>query len=130
MDIVIDTNIIVSALLNPNGAPAKVLNRVLGGFDKIQYDNRILLEYKEVLLRDKFAFDKDLINILLDFIIDEGDFIVSQPQNHKFVDESDKKFYEVFITSKADFLITGNKKHFPLDKKVISPKEYENKITE
>ena len=45
MKVVVDTNVIVSALLNPNGPPAKILSLILNGKAKLLYDNRILFEY-------------------------------------------------------------------------------------
>jgi predicted nucleic acid-binding protein len=44
MKIVLDTNVIVSALLNSHGVPAQILGLVLNGTIKIIYDNRILEE--------------------------------------------------------------------------------------
>ena len=51
MKLVLDTNIIVSALLSPHGLPAKILNRVLNGSATIIYDNGVLSEYADVLGR-------------------------------------------------------------------------------
>ena len=73
MKVVIDTNIIVSALLSPQGLSSKLLNLV---FDKkltIVYDNRIFAEYLEVLNRDKFMLDKELVKLIMDFISKEGE---------------------------------------------------------
>ncbi len=72
MKVVLDTNIIVSALLSPQGLSAKLLNLV---FDKkltIVYDNNIFAEYLEVLNRDKFMLDYELVNLIMVFISKEG----------------------------------------------------------
>jgi putative PIN family toxin of toxin-antitoxin system len=124
MKVVLDTNVLVSALLNPNGLPAGILNLVLEGTVSIVYDNRILSEYRDVLHRKKFAFDVELIRILMDFIIHEGVFTNALPLAIPFKDEDDKKFYEVFKSASIDFLITGNKKDFPEEKNILTPKEY------
>jgi len=63
LKVVLDTNIVVSALLSPQGLSAKLLNLM---FDKkltIVYDNNIFAEYLEVLNRDKFMLDKELVNL-------------------------------------------------------------------
>jgi putative PIN family toxin of toxin-antitoxin system len=124
MKVVLDTNVLVSALLSPNGLPAEILNFVLDGTLTIVYDNRILSEYKDVLHRKKFAFDAELIHILLDFFIQKGVFINALPLSIPFKDEDDKIFYEVFKSASIDFLITGNKKDFPKENNIVTPKEY------
>ena len=124
MRVVFDTNVIVSALLNPSGYPASVLNLVLAGQISLLYDNAILAEYGEVLSRKKFNFDNSLTAQLLNFITLEGEFVASVSHKANFSDIADKKFYDVFMTSNADFLITGNLKHFPKNKSIISPKQF------
>jgi len=56
MNVVVDTNVIVSALINANGIPARILSLVLNGNIKILYDNRIIFEYINVLSMKKFGF--------------------------------------------------------------------------
>ncbi|MDR0585773.1 MAG: hypothetical protein LBG26_00885 [Treponema sp.] len=46
------------------------------------------------------------------------------PQNIKFADEDDKIFYELYKSGEAIFLITGNIKHFPKEKNIITPREF------
>ena len=124
MKIIFDTNVLVSALLNTNGTPAKILSLILNMKVKIAYDNRILFEYIDVISRENFGFNEEIISGLINFIKDTGEYTSADPLNTKFSDESDKKFYEVFKTANADYLITGNKKHFPKDKGIISPREF------
>ena len=124
MKVVVDTNVIVSALLNANGTPAKILSMILNGNIKILYDNRIVFEYIEVLSRKEFGFNAETINDMMDFLKHEGEFINADYINVKFQDETDKKFYEVYISGKAQYLITGNKKHFPRDNNIIIPGDF------
>ena len=123
MNIVIDTNVLVSALWSREGSCAKILYKVLNYELVLVYDQRILHEYKSVLERPKFCFAKDEVKSLIDFIQNEGLCVVAKPLNVKFEDESDKKFYEVAKTVGCK-LITGNKKHFPSDEVVLSPSEF------
>jgi putative PIN family toxin of toxin-antitoxin system len=124
MKIVLDTNVIVSALINPQGIPGSILALVLNGKIQIAYDNRIIFEYIDVLSRKNFGFNKEIINNLIDYVRNDGEFINSEYSNVKFTDDTDKKFYEVFKSGEARYLITGNKKHFPKEKGILLPKEF------
>ena len=84
----------------------------------------MLHEYKLVLDRPKFVFSKDEVKAIIDFIKNEGLCIVAKPLDIKFIDESDKKFYEVAKTVNCK-LITGNKKHFSEEKDVLLPGEFQ-----
>jgi putative PIN family toxin of toxin-antitoxin system len=120
MKVVLDTNIIVSALLSPQGLPAKILNCVLDGSVIIMYDNNILAEYIDVLGRDSLKINQDLKEVVIDFIAKEGTFGIAIPQKIKFADEDDKIFYDLYKSNDVDYLITGNKKHFPNEKNIVT----------
>jgi len=120
---VIDTNVLVSALLTSNGAPAKVLNHVILGNVVVCYDSNIISEYREVLARPKFNFDQKLVRRIIDFIELKGISIVPQSLSIEFEDEDDKIFYEVAMSADAN-LVTGNKKHFTKDRIVVTPQEF------
>ena len=120
----VDTNVIVSAFMNANGTPAKILSLILSGNVKILYDNRILFEYTDVLSRKEFGFPNEIINDMINYFKHDGEFINSEYIKTKFSDETDKKFYEVYKTGKAKYLITGNIKHFPKENAIIIPKDF------
>ena len=119
MLVVIDTNVLVSALWSRNGAPARVVSMVLTDRLIPCYDYRILAEYRQVLSRPKFGFSENEINSLLDWIEAYGRSVVAEPLENDLVDEADKKFFEVAKFCGA-ILITGNLKHFPEDPQVMS----------
>ncbi len=119
MLVVVDTNILVSALWSRDGAPAKVISLILNDALVPCYDYRIMSEYREVLERSKFGFSKSEINSLLDWFESIGRSIVAEPCDISFIDEEDKKFYEVAKFCHAK-LITGNLKHFPDDPDILS----------
>lgn len=123
MLVVIDTNILVSALWSKSGAPARILSLIISGGFIPCYDYRILNEYRDVLSRPKFKFTDSEINALLDWIIENGRQVITEPLNVDFTDEADKKFYEVAKFCNAK-LITGNIRHFPNDKLVLSVTEF------
>jgi len=124
MKAVVDTNIFVSALMSAEGTPAKIVSLILNGKIKICYDNRIIFEYNDVLSRKKIGFYNEIINGLLEFIKQEGQYINAEYLKLNFNDETDKKFYEVFKSADADYLITGNKKHFPKENAIVTPGEF------
>ena len=124
MKVVVDTNVIVSALISTSGTPAKILSLILNGTIKILYDNRIIFEYYDVLSRDEFGFSKEIVNDLISYIKHDGEFVNSEFIKRKFFDETDKKFYEVYKTGGAEYLITGNIKHFPKEDSIVTPKDF------
>ena len=124
MRVVIDTNVIVSALLNANGIPASILALVLNGKLNISYDNRIIFEYINVLSRKEFCFDSEIINSLINYIRKDGEYVSAIYPVIEFSDKTDKKFYEVYKAGAAEYLITGNIKHFPKEKTIITPRDF------
>ena len=123
MLVVIDTNILVSALWSRSGAPARAVGLVLSGHLIPCYDHRIMLEYRQVLQRPKFRFRPSEINALLDWFKQTGRSVIPAPVDISFVDEADRKFYEVAKYCGA-VLITGNLKHFPDDDAVMSVSDF------
>jgi putative PIN family toxin of toxin-antitoxin system len=121
MKVVIDTNVLVSALMNVNGNPARILALVLNGKIRIVYDNRVIFEYSDVLSRKDFGFDVETIHDMIDFFKAEGEFVNSEHVNMDFIDETDKKFYEVHKSGESAYLITGTIKHFPKEDSIIIP---------
>ncbi len=121
--VVIDTNILVSALWSRDGSPARVLSMVLSGNLIPCYDHRIIEEYVQVLSRPKFGFSKTEIDAIIQYIQDSGLPIIADHISEPFIDEDDKKFYEVALTSNAK-LITGNLKHFPENPLVMNAKDF------
>jgi putative PIN family toxin of toxin-antitoxin system len=120
---VLDTNILVSALLSPNGPPAKVFDHVLNGNVIMCFDSNIMAEYKEVLERPKFKFNQKAVKQVLEYILDSGFSVVPRPLQVEFMDEDDKIFYEV-ATHVNGYLVTGNVKHFPKEPIVVTAVEF------
>jgi putative PIN family toxin of toxin-antitoxin system len=130
-NIVLDTNVLVSALISSKGSPAEILGMLLGPKEQgdwgapllICTDSRIMAEYENVLLREKFHFDPHDVSVLLGAILRMGVAITASPVEKWFADENDRKFYEV-AREAAAYLITGNKRHFPDEPTVVSPSEF------
>ena len=113
MKVVVDTNVIVSGLINGEGLPAQTVNLLLNGRIILLYDSRILREYVDVLYRKKFGFKKNDIEPVLDYIRNEGEYVTAEPTGKKLADKDDRKFYEVAKTANARCIITGNRNHYP-----------------
>lgn len=112
MRVVLDTNVLVSGVINPHGTPGRVVDALLAGTLMVLYDDRIFSEYWEVLSRPAFGFDRGDIETLLDFIEQSGEPTVAQPLDVVLPDPTDLPFLEVAVYGRADALITGNVKHF------------------
>jgi uncharacterized protein len=111
--LVIDTNVLVSALLKPRGNEAAVLRLALVGSVTVCLTDAILTEYKAVLARPKFRFDQTEIAALLDELKAVAQFVKPRNQVTASPDESDNRFLECAEAAQADYLITGNPRHFP-----------------
>jgi putative PIN family toxin of toxin-antitoxin system len=126
--IVLDTNVIVSALITPFGNAARILDMVISGDLNFLYDDRILSEYREGLLREKFGFKEYDVDILLEYIETEGIRITAAVSGEPLLDKDDIPFLEVALSGKADVLVTGNKRHFKVKSarglKILSPEEF------
>jgi putative PIN family toxin of toxin-antitoxin system len=126
--LVLDTNVLVSGLLRPAGPPGVIVRQAATGIHRVCFDNRILEEYREVLARPRFAFNPDDIEMLLEQLEADGIPTLCDPLDHALPDRDDEKFLEAAIASSAEFLVTGNLRHFPENRRcgvrVISPREF------
>ena len=105
MIIVLDTNVLVSGLLTPFGSSGEIVRMVSSGKVNLEYDSRILAEYQEVLKRPKFQFDKDLIELLIDFIKRNGHAVSAEPLIKPLPDPDDAPFLEVAIEGESEFIL-------------------------
>jgi putative PIN family toxin of toxin-antitoxin system len=122
---VIDTNVIVSALITHNSmaATVAVVEHLLSGDITPVYNKEILSEYDEVLHRPKFKLSHNDIRALLEYIETIGIQASRLKYDGEMPDEKDRPFYEVSLSKDDSYLVTGNLKHFPSTPKVVSPAE-------
>lgn len=92
---------------------AAILRIAATGTIKLAYDLRILSEYHDVLNRPKFPFTREDISTLLDQVEKEGVLVSVMPLKFRLPDPDDEPFLEVALASRAEVMITGNKRHFP-----------------
>ena len=124
---VIDTNVIVSALLGKNNKsnPSLVYEAVLDGTIIPVYNDEILNEYRNVLSRrNKFPFREEDADNVANLIIRTGlELERTTTFEGVFPDPKDVVFYEVTLSKDDAYLVTGNIKHFPKKPFVVTPAE-------
>ena len=118
--VVLDTNVVVSALFNISSVPGIILQEALAGRVIPLLHEDILDEYNDVLHRPKFKFDRRDIEIALTGLIKRGIFLDAATIEDYVPDPDDAIFYEVVMEARET---TGNIKHFPVKPYVVTPKE-------
>lgn len=113
MRIVIDTNVLVSSIINPAGPPGLIAGLILDDRLTACYDSRILSEYEDVLNRPKLHLDRTCVCRFLDYIHQYGHPTIAVPYDADLPDASDRPFAETALGASAAYLITGNLRHFP-----------------
>jgi putative PIN family toxin of toxin-antitoxin system len=125
---VIDTNVLISSLLSSHDDAANVLivEKLFSGEVIPVYSNEIMNEYKEVLRRTKFHFTEEIVNNLLQTIEKYGERVKPTPTGELISDMKDLPFYEVVVEKQTDnaYLVTGNKKHFPVKPFIVTANEF------
>ena len=124
---VVDTNVIVSALIakNPDSPPRQVFRAMVSGDIIPLYHSDILDEYEEVLGRKKFHLKKETIQTVLEAIRQFGVEVMPRPTGESLIDMDDLVFYEVAMEKCDDdaYLVTGNQKHYPVRDFIVTPAE-------
>ena len=111
--LVLDANILVSAALRPDGLQRTVLLLAMTKPARLYVTKAILAEYREVLARPEFKIRKGLQLQLLQLIKNHAQLIVPARALQVASDSDDNKFLECADAARADYLITGNQRHFP-----------------
>jgi putative PIN family toxin of toxin-antitoxin system len=108
----IDTNAMVSGMLNPHGPPGRIVSALLSETVNILHDDRILSEYSEVLLRPTFGFARSDVAGFLDFVESADEHVKSEVLPLVLPDPDDLHLLEAAASGAADALITGDIRHF------------------
>ena len=125
---VIDTNVLVSALLNINSNPGKVLLSVFNGETCRLLNAEIVAEYRDVLARKKFHFPAETVDIVMGRLAAISMNInAADGEYPEISDPKDRCFFAVTMTgrlSEDTFLVTGNIRHFPAKPFVVTPAKF------
>jgi len=123
---VIDTNVVISAMLKDISVPGSIIDHALNGKIVPLFDHDILAEYKDVLSRPKFKISQQRMEKLLSDIIARGQFIEAKDFEDELPDPKNVVSYHVVLTAREEvdaYLVTGNLKHFPIKTFVVTPRE-------
>ena len=124
--VVIDTNVLISAMLKWNSVPGNVMELAFDGPIVPVLNEQIMEEYQEVLSRPKFHLTEAIISDVLENIQRRGIFINADSIDIELPDPKDRVFYEVVMEKrkmKDAYLVTGNIKHFPIKPFIVTPRE-------
>ena len=128
---VLDTNVIVSGVLNPHGYPGRLVDAIIAGTLRLTLDDRILTEYREVLARPKFGIPRAQLEAVLSLFLRQ-DVVTPQPLTTDLPDPDDLPFLEAAQLATDKTLVTGNAKHFPKPKRrgatILSPAQAWQKL--
>lgn len=112
MKIVLDTNVLISGLLNPRGIPGRILDLISGGHLAVLYDDRILAEYRDVVARPRLRIEPADGALIIDGIANSGFLLPAPPLDVELPDPMDLPFLEVAEAGHVSALVTGNGRHF------------------
>ena len=126
---VIDTNVLVSALLSSreDAATVQVLKMIFKNEVIPVYSDEIIAEYNEVLRRRKFHFSEELVSSLVEIIKKFGVSITPANTGEIIPDMKDLPFYEVVMEIRDEeeaYLVTGNMKHFPERPYIVTARQF------
>jgi putative PIN family toxin of toxin-antitoxin system len=111
--VVLDTNVVVSAHLNGEGYERAVLDLALDRKLRLALSEAILAEYEDVLRRLELGLGPRQVSASLRLIRAEGQIITPLRELSIAGEPADNRFLECAEAARADFLVTGNKRHFP-----------------
>ncbi len=124
---VIDTNVLVSALLSSHedAATVQVVGKLFSGEIIPLFSKEILDEYNDVLRRKKFGFSSEAVSSILRAIEKSGESVTPTPTGEIFPDMKDLPFYEVVLDKQDSdaYLVTGNIRHFPSKPFIVTARE-------
>jgi putative PIN family toxin of toxin-antitoxin system len=125
--VVLDTNVLVSAVLTAHGTCARIVDLLAEGALELHVDDRILAAYTSVLQRPELRIVPEDATVLLELIRSIADSVAGRPLPVHLPDPEDETFLEVAAAS-ASVLITGNTRHYPKSLRagvtVLTPGEF------
>lgn len=111
--VVIDTGVLISALIKRNSTPGKILEQIRSGQLVIIYSVPILLEIIDVLgrssIRNKYQIRPEDISALVSLVRLRGELVDPQKTILVCRDEKDNKFLEAALEGNAVIIVSGDK---------------------
>jgi len=131
--VVIDTNVLVSAMLRCNSIPGNIMELVFDGSIIPLVSQEIIDEYRKVLSRPKFQLEQSIIDDVIVSIEENAVYVDAKKLNIEIPDPKDRIFYEIVMEKRKQddaYLVTGNSKHFPTEPFILTPREFLNMVLE
>jgi uncharacterized protein len=132
--VVLDTNVLVSGLIQPQGLPAHVLSLTIEGTAaRLCVSGAVFAEYDEVIRRPRFKRTESEIANALRAIRETSIWVRISLKVQACADPDDDVFLECAQAARAHYLVTGNLRHFPsrwADTLVVSPHQFLDAIAE
>ena len=124
---VYDTNVLVAGFLSPHGPPGRIIEWLRIGYVQAVVDDRILLEYAQVLSCPKFALPVAEVELVLNAIRSKARGVVALRQARGLPDPDDAPFLECAWAATVP-LVTSNGRHFPRSLagavRILTPAEF------
>ncbi len=130
---VIDTNVLVSAMLKWSSVPGSILEFAFNGTLIPVLNSEIVEEYRNVMMREKFHFTQEIVDNVIQALTEQGEYIDTEQMTYNLPDPKDVIFYAIVMEKRKEsdaYLVTGNVKHFPQKPYVVTPREMLNIILE
>ena len=124
--VVIDTNVLVSAMLKWESVPGSIIDFAFEGIIIPLINRKILDEYRTVLSRSKFGLPKDVVDAIVKAMELRGLNVDESTLDIELPDPNDRVFFEVVMEERKTgdaYLVTGNMKHFPSKPFVVTPRQ-------
>ena len=125
--LVLDTNVVVSAAIKPDGLQRTVLLLAMAKPVRWYVSEQIMAEYAAVLARPELKIRRGLRQQLLQLIKNRSLVVVASDLPQVTTDPADNMFVECADAARADYLVTGNQRHYPKfwkRTKIISSREF------
>ncbi len=108
MRVVFDTNIYISAIVQPGSSADRAIQRILGGRDRLLISKPILDEVLTTLAR-KFSRDADALSRTALLLTELAELVQPKERVRVFDDDPDNRVLECAIAGQARAIVTGDK---------------------
>ena len=127
LKVVYDTNVVVSGLISDRGIPALLLDLVFNERVSLILSPQVFDEYDRVLGRPKFRISEAQKASVLKKLRSLAHWVEPRQRITLSRDPDDDRFLECAAAGEADFLVTGNLRHFPKAfrrTRIVGPRQF------
>jgi len=124
---VLDTNVVISAHLSPEGQQALILGLAIAGHFRCFVSEALLEEYEGVLRRERFGLSPRNVTQSIRIIRKTTTLVIPKRKLDVSRDSDDNKVVECALEARADYIVTGNTRHFPSrfqDIRIVLPRQF------